>query len=74
MNPPLLKGDGKTREDRPPSIDGQFIKNCGCKSMIIGVDYNDAREANDTLPLAVVAPNVKHPVHLIKVRDTTPVN
>lgn len=42
--------------------------------MIIRGDYNDARGANDTLPLAVVAPNVKHSVHLIKVRNTTPVN
>lgn len=41
--------------------------------MIIGGDY-DTEGANDTLPLAVVVQNVKHPVHLIKVRDTTPVN
>lgn len=78
MNPTLLKGwrgkSGRRCEDRPPPIDGQFIKNCGCKSMIIGGDYNDTGGANDTLPLAAVVQNVKHPFHLIKVRDTTPVN
>lgn len=77
MNPTLLKGDGEEAGDVRADLRqlmGSLIKNCGCKSMIIEEDYNDAGGANDILPLVAVVQNVKHPVHLIKVRDTTPVN